>query len=66
MSHLTPGRLLLVAVVVTLASADGLYRAWRHRAEERIGRRVFLFYAAVLIAGSSLAWAGFLVTWLEG
>jgi hypothetical protein len=66
MSHLTPGRLLLLAVVVTLASADGLYRAWRQRTEERIGRRVFILYAVALVAGSSLAWAGFLVSWLEG
>ncbi len=61
----TLDRLLLVAVVVSLISLDGLYRAWRQRSEERIGPRLFLFYAATLAAGSTLAWAGFFIEWAK-
>lgn len=57
--YFTPDRLLLIAVVITLISVDGLYRAWLQRADARIGTRLFVFYAVVLGLGSSLAWVGF-------
>ena len=60
----TLDRLLLVAVVITLISMDGCYRAWQQRKEEKIGVRLFRFYAAMLAAGSGLAWTGFLVEWM--
>ena len=60
----TPDRLLLIAVVVTLISVDGLYRAWKQREDERIGPRLFVVYASVLALGSSLAWVGFFVAWM--
>ena len=58
--YFTPDRLLLIAVVITLISADGLYRAWRQHGEERIDRRLFTFYAVVLGVGTILVWVGFL------
>lgn len=61
----TLDRLLLIAVVISLISADGLYRAWQQRREERIGTRLFWVYSATLVTGSSLAWAGFLAKWME-
>ncbi len=61
----TLDRLLLVAVVMTLISADGIYRAWRQWKEERIGQKLFVTYVSVLALGSSLAWFGFLVEWLD-
>lgn len=57
--YFTPDRLLLIAVVMTLISADGLYRAWLQRRDERISPRLFAIYATVLVLGSSLAWIGF-------
>ncbi len=63
--YFTPERLLLIAVVVTLISVDGAYRAWRQRADERIGPRLFAGYVATLALGSTLAWLGFLVEWLD-
>lgn len=56
---LTPDRLLLVAVVVTLISIDGIYRAWKQRADERIGNGLFTFYTVALVVGSGMAWVGF-------
>lgn len=61
----TLDRLLLVAVVITLISVDGVYRAWKQWKEERIGRKLFVTYASALAVGSGLAWFGFLVEWLE-
>ena len=61
----TLDRLLLVAVVITLISLDGVYRAWKQWKEERIGHRLFMTYAVALSFGSGLAWFGFLVEWLE-
>jgi len=60
---LTPDRLLLLAVVVTLISVDGVYRAWLQRADARIGNRLFVFYAAALAVGTGLAWLGFFLRW---
>ncbi len=57
--YLTPDRLLLIAVVVTLISIDGVYRAWLQRADERIGHRLFVFYTTLLAVGSGMAWVGF-------
>lgn len=62
--YFTLDRLLIIAVVITLISVDGIYRAWLQRSDERIGARLFLFYAVVLVLGSSLAWVGFLVKWM--
>jgi len=64
MPYFTLDRLLLIAVVITLISADGLYRAWRQRSEDRIGKRLFATYAGVLLLGSSLAWIGVLLEWV--
>jgi hypothetical protein len=63
--YFTLERLLLIAVVITLISADGVYRAWRRRAGDRISPRLFAGYVATLVLGSTLAWAGFLVEWLD-
>jgi hypothetical protein len=64
-TYFTPDRLLLIAVVITLISADGLYRAWIQRGENRIGRRLFTFYATVLGAGTALVWTGFFAGLLD-
>lgn len=61
----TPDRLLLIAMVMTLISIDGVYRAWHQRKDERIGPRLFTAYAVVLIVGSGLAWLGFILVWLQ-
>lgn len=61
----TPERLLLVAVVITLISIDGLYRAWLQRSDERIGSRLFATYTVILVVGSSLAWLGFFIEWFQ-
>lgn len=67
----TPDRLLLIAdvvsaaVVMTLLSVGGGYRAWRQRAEARIGTGLFATYVGLLATGSSLAWFGFFVGWLQ-
>lgn len=58
--YFTPDRLLLIAVVVTLISADGFYRARRQRGENLIGHRLYVAYAAVLGAGTVMVWVGFL------
>lgn len=63
MSYFTADRLLLIAVVITLISIDGIYRAWRQRADERIGTRLFTAYTAALLTGSSMAWVGFFLEW---
>jgi hypothetical protein len=55
----TPDRLLILAVVVTLISIDGIYRAWLQRADERIGKGLFVFYTVALVVGSGLTWLGF-------
>lgn len=60
---MTPDRLLLVAVVVTLISIDGVYRAWLQRADQRISNRLFVFYTVALVVGSGLAWLGFFLRW---
>ena len=62
--YFTPDRLLLIAVVITLISADGVYRARRQWEEERIGPRLFAGYVGTLALGRTLAWVGFLVEWL--
>lgn len=59
--YFTPDRLLLIAVVITLISMDGFYRAWKQREEDRIGQRLFTAYAAVLATGTVLVWAGFFI-----
>jgi hypothetical protein len=61
----TLDRLLLIAVVITLISADGLYRAWHQRLEEKIGQRLFWVYVVSLVSGSTLAWIGFLIRWID-
>ncbi|HEX7069946.1 MAG TPA: hypothetical protein VF190_04030 [Rhodothermales bacterium] len=61
----TPDRLLLIAVVITLISVDGLYRAWKQRGEERIGVRLFAFYATALGVGTVLVWTGFFAVLLR-
>jgi hypothetical protein len=63
MTYFTPDRLLLVAVVITLISVDGVYRAWRQWEDERIGKRLFTTYTVLLVVGSGLAWLGFLLEW---
>ncbi|PSQ80868.1 MAG: hypothetical protein BRD45_03255 [Bacteroidetes bacterium QS_8_64_10] len=62
--YFTPDRLLLIAVVMTLISADGLYRAWKQHQDEKIGDRLFAFYAGTLGLGSGMTWIGFLTEWL--
>ncbi len=62
--YFTTDRLLLIAVVMTLISLDGIYRAWRQRASERIDNRLFVVYVTVLALGSGLAWAGFFQKWM--
>ena len=57
----TPDRLLLIAVVITLISVDGFYRAWKQRSAEQIGQRLFTFYAVALTMGILLVWFGFFV-----
>ena len=64
--YFTPERLLLIAVVISLISADGVYRAWRQRRDGCISPRLFTGYVATLALGSTLAWVGFLVEWLDG
>ena len=64
MTYFTLDRLLLIAVVLTLISVDGVYRAWQQRADERISPRLFTLYAVSLGAGSGLAWLGFLLEWM--
>ncbi len=65
MPYWTPERLLMIAVVITLISVDGVYRAWLQRADERIGPRLFVVYTVVLALGSGLVWFGFFVRWLN-
>ena len=60
----TTDRLLLIAVVMTLISVDGIYRAWLQRAEEEIGERLFTFYVTAFALGSGLTWYGFFVKWI--
>lgn len=60
--YFTPDRLLLIAVIITLISVDGLYRAYRQRNDERIGPRLFAVYAATLGTGTLLVWIGFLAS----
>ena len=57
-------RLLILALVVTAASADGLRRAWRQRQEALISQRLFVTFCVALGVGVGLAWIGFLVEWL--
>ena len=64
--YFTLDRLLLIAVVMTLISMDGVYRAWRQRKAEQISPRLFMIYAGALGLGSALAWLGFLTQWLGG
>ncbi len=61
----TPARLLTIAVVITLISIDGVYRAWRQRADDRLDPRLFTTYVTVLLIGDGLAWLGFFVEWLD-
>ena len=61
--YFTPERLLIIAVVMTLISLDGGYRAWKQHRDEKIGDRLFVFYVVALATGSSLAWIGFLIEW---
>lgn len=61
---LTLDRLLLLAIVMSLISADGIYRAWQQRQDGRIGHKLFLFFAGALIFGSGLAWFGFIIEWI--
>ncbi|NBB84621.1 MAG: hypothetical protein GVY12_00130 [Bacteroidetes bacterium] len=65
MLTLTPGRLLLLAIVVTVACADGAYRLWKRRAADEIGPNTFGVVLALLVLGAGLAWAGVLVEWLD-
>lgn len=60
----TTDRLLLIAVVMTLISIDGIYRAWKQHDDEQIGSQLFSFYVSTLVFGSGLTWYGFLVKWL--
>lgn len=61
---MTADRLLILAIVLTLISIDGGYRAWKQRSHEQIGKRLFYFYMAILLLGSALAWIGFFLRWL--
>lgn len=61
----TLDRLLIIAIVITLVSVDGLYHAWQQRTDDRIGPRLFATYAAVLVVGSGLTWFGFFLEWAE-
>lgn len=63
MTYFTPDRLLLIAIIITLISADGVYRAWKQRGDELIGPRLFVTYAGVLALGTALVWVGFIVGW---
>jgi len=64
MFSLTPGRLLLLAIVVTIACADGAYRLYRRRREDDLGSTSFAVVLALLLVGVTLAWVGVLVEWL--
>jgi len=61
MLTLTPGRLLLLAIVVTVACVDGAYRLWKRRAADEVGPYTFGSVLALLVLGAGLAWAGVLV-----
>ncbi len=65
MPTLSPGRLLLLAIVVTLACADGAYRLWRQRADDEIGPVTYTAVMTMLFAGVGLAWAGVIVEWFR-
>lgn len=62
----TPERLFVLAAAVTLLAADGVRRVRQQRRAEEVDRRTGRVYLAILIAGSVLAWAGFLVLWIGG
>ena len=62
--YFTPDRLLLVAVVISLISVDGFYRALKQRQSDVIGSRLFAIYVTVLALGTVLVWVGFLSVWL--
>lgn len=64
MLTLTPGRLLLLAIVVTVACADGAYRLWKRWTADDIGPYTFGVVLALLVLGAGLAWTGVLVEWL--
>lgn len=65
MTFLTPDRLLILALAVTVLAADGIRRMRRQRKEGELEPRVFQVFVAVLIAGSALAWSGFVIVWLR-
>lgn len=65
MFTLTPGRLLLLAIVVTVACADGAYRLWKRRTADDIGPHTFGVVLALLLLGAGLAWTGVLVDWSD-
>ena len=62
--YFTPDRLLLIALVITLVSVDGMRHAWKQRQDGTIGDRLYYGYAAALGLGSTLTWVGFLARWL--
>ena len=64
MLTLTPGRLLLLAIVVTVACADGAYRLRKRWTADDIGPYTFGVVLALLMLGAGLAWTGVLVEWL--
>lgn len=61
----TPERLLVLALAVTLLAADGVRRVRQQRRSDEIDRRTGRVFLAILIAGSVLAWTGFLVVWMR-
>ena len=64
MLTLTPGRLLLLAIVVTVACADGAYRLRKRWKADDMGSYTFGVVLALLVLGAGLAWTGVLVEWL--
>ncbi len=60
----TPERLLILAVVISLMTVDGVRRMLRQRQEGELGKRPFQILVTALGVGTALAWAGFLVVWL--
>lgn len=56
---LTPDRLLILAVAVSVLAADGIRRALQQRRDETLGRTPFRLFVGVLGLGAALAWLGY-------
>lgn len=62
---LTPDRLLILAVAISVMAADGIRRMIRQRKEGELADRPFRIFIAVLVAGVAFTWLGYVVAWLR-